>query len=353
MLWILTATGQCNLKCDYCGGSFPNNIVPWKINYDINKLKKLIEKDNNPIIIFYGGEPLLNPKFIIDVLNNINAKRFGIQTNGLLIKNLPNYYWKKINVALLSIDGRKEITDKHRGKGVYDNVIKSATYLKEINNKIETIARMTATKDTDIYLDVMHLIDLKIFDKIHWQLNVIWSKPWNFKEWAYENYLPGLKKLINYFLGQAMKGKLIKIIPILGLLSAHYFSGYIGSPCGAGYKSITVSSDGRILACPIAVREQWSVLGNVNSGYKLMQDPLPDVCKNCEFKRYCGGRCLYAYMEPYWDKEGFEIVDDVNKQYIKYVLSIIPKIDELIKDKVIDINDLYYDPTLDSTEVIP
>ncbi|MEM0131837.1 MAG: putative peptide-modifying radical SAM/SPASM domain-containing protein, partial [Saccharolobus sp.] len=39
MLWILMTTGKCNLRCNYCGGSFPRNVVPYEIKYDIYKLK--------------------------------------------------------------------------------------------------------------------------------------------------------------------------------------------------------------------------------------------------------------------------------------------------------------------------
>ncbi|MCR6669553.1 MAG: putative peptide-modifying radical SAM/SPASM domain-containing protein, partial [archaeon YNP-WB-040] len=39
MLYILHTTGQCNLKCKYCGGSFPQKLVPWKIEYNIEDLK--------------------------------------------------------------------------------------------------------------------------------------------------------------------------------------------------------------------------------------------------------------------------------------------------------------------------
>ncbi|MFP3227763.1 MAG: TIGR04084 family radical SAM/SPASM domain-containing protein [Caldisphaera sp.] len=353
MLWIVITTGECNLKCDYCGGSFPKEIVPWKVNYDVENLKKLIEKDKYPTVIFYGGEPLLNYKFIEKVIDSLGNARFGIQTNGLLVKLLPKDYWKKISVALLSIDGRQEINDKHRGRGTYKKVIESAKYIKDINPNIETIARMTVTKDSNIYEEVIHLIKLGLFDKIHWQLDVIWSGKWDFTSWAKNNYLPGLKRLIEFFVESLRKGKIIKIIPFIGILSAHYYQGYIGSPCGAGYKSVTILSDGRILSCPIAVREKWAELGDIYNGYKLLEDPLPDYCKKCELKRYCGGRCFYAHMESYWGEEGFIEIDEVNKEYIRMVLSIIPEVNQLIKNGIIKMGDLYYDPTADSTEVIP
>ena len=43
----------------------------------------------------------------------------------------------------------------------------------------------------------------------------------------------------------------------------------------------------------------------------------------------------------------------MTKEYLRIVLSGIPEIDELIKEGIIRKEDLYYDPTEDSTEVIP
>jgi len=78
VLYILHTTGQCNLKCRYCGGSFPQNVVPWQIKYPINRLKRFVSDDPEPIIAFYGGEPLLNVKFIEDVMNEFSDARFVI-----------------------------------------------------------------------------------------------------------------------------------------------------------------------------------------------------------------------------------------------------------------------------------
>jgi putative peptide-modifying radical SAM enzyme len=350
MLWLILTTGKCNLSCDYCGGSFPNEIVPWNVKYNISELKTAIEKDPKATVIFYGGEPLMNYKFIMKVMDNVRAKRWGIQTNGIGIRLLPEKYWKRMNVALLSIDGREEITDKHRGKGIYKVVVKHAKYLKELG--VETIARMAVTQDSDIYEEVMHLLSLGVFDKIHWQLNVIWSERWDFEKWAYTSYLPGIRRLMEYFMSELRKGRVVKIVPFLGVLSAHFFKKYRGVACGAGYDSVTVSTDGRVLSCPIAVREKWAELGNLKS-FRLLDEPLPEECRNCEYKNYCGGRCLYAIKEKYWGEEGFKAVDEVTKEYLSIVLSHVGEIVELIKEGVIRLSDLYYDPTEDSTEVIP
>lgn len=354
MLWLLITTGKCNLKCIYCGGSFNKEIVPWDVKYNIKDLKELIESDPEPTVIFYGGEPLLNPKFIIEVMENIKAKRWGIQTNGLLVNLLPQKYWKKFDIALLSIDGREEITDKYRGKGVYRAVVKNARLLKEYG--IELIARMTISKESDIYEEVTHILSLNIFDKIHWQLNVDWTEKWDIIRWAENSYLPGIKKLLRLFINELHKGKVLKIIPFIGIISAYFLEGYDGPPCGAGYRSVTITPDGRVLACPIAVYEKWAELGKLKDfNFKLYNKRKIefDECKSCEYKKYCGGRCLYMMKEKNWGVQGFMEIDYVTKKFISEVLSIIPYIINLIKTNKININDIKYDPILDSTEVIP
>mgnify|MGYP001626166002 FL=1 len=355
MLWLVFTTGACNLRCSYCGGSFNPKVVPWRINYNPVKLKELIEKDNNATVIFYGGEPLLNPRFIMWMMDNVKANRWGIQTNGTLTELLPSEYWRRMSVVLLSIDGRREVTDAHRGFGVYNRVVKALMRLKSMGvNRL--IARMAVTRLTDIYIDVTHLLNVG-FNLVHWQLDVIWDGKWDVLTWAKSSYLPGVRRLVELFLSNLREGRVIGIVPILGVLSAYLHKPYRGPPCGAGYSSIAVSTDGRVLSCPIAVHEDWAVLGNVNTGFNLIgiESQLPEMCKTCEYRQYCGGRCLYAIKEGerYWGLDGVLTVDYVTKETIRTILEIGPEVKELVNRGVVKLSDLYYDPILDSTEVIP
>ncbi|MGC9208729.1 MAG: TIGR04084 family radical SAM/SPASM domain-containing protein [Nitrososphaeria archaeon] len=352
MLWLVYTTGECNLKCSYCGGSFSPSVVPWSVSYSVERLKSLIEEDDEAVVIFYGGEPLLNPGFIMKVMDSIRAKRFGVQTNGTLIERLPDEYWQRMGVVLLSMDGIRQVTDKYRGKGVYDKVLNALQRLKGLGlNRV--IARMTATSDTDIYRDVTHLLGLG-FDYVHWQLNAVWSRKWDIASWAEKSYLPGIKRLVELFLDEARAGRVLGIVPFLGILSAHFFGGYTGPPCGAGYRSISITTDGRVLACPIAVYEKWAVLGSIDTGFSLMKPPFPERCIKCPYLKYCGGRCLYSIIEgaDLWG-ESFDVLDDVTRKTIEAVLSAVPKLESLIKSGTLEPRALMYDPVLDSTEVIP
>ncbi|MGC8663044.1 MAG: TIGR04084 family radical SAM/SPASM domain-containing protein [Thermoplasmata archaeon] len=349
MLYLLTTTGKCNLKCRYCGGSFPEELVPYKIKYNIDSLIKMINSDSDATVVYYGGEPLMNSKFIQEINSRLKIKRIGIQTNGTLVKNFDKNFWRPFSFALLSLDGDESLTDKNRGKDVYKGVIDSSLYLKNLGK--ELIARMTVTKDSNIYEDVIHILDLSIFDKVHWQLDVIWDEKWDIIKFADDVYLPGLEKLMDLFVENVRSGKILKIIPFIGILSAYYFRRFDYYPCGAGKNSITINPDGRILACPIAVSEKWNDLGHIDNGFKLIDSPFE--CKNCKYFSYCGGRCLFAFKERYWGDNGFKDVCYMTKRTIDIILSRVGELDEIIKQDIIDKNSLFYDPIKDSTEIIP
>jgi len=356
MLYIVHTTGQCNLKCAYCGGSFDPRKVPWKIQYNPEYLKRFIEKDPEAVIAFYGGEPLLNPEFIMWAIDNVKAKHFVIQTNGTIPRSLPKDYWLKFDAILLSIDGRPEVTDKYRGKGVYEKVIFTAEWLRTIGFTGDLIARMTVTEDTDIYLDVMHLLSLKLFTHVHWQLDVVWSDRWkNFQQWRDASYLPGVRKLVDVWVEEMSRGTVLGIAPFKAIITKTFIDNYAAPPCGAGVNSFSILTDGRILACPIAVEEKWAELGNISQG-KLSPESAPKIgepCISCSYYRYCGGRCLYAYMERLWGEHGFKEVCKATMGLIDSLLEALPTIKNYLKEGKITLKDILYPPYNNTVEVIP
>lgn len=355
MLYIVFTTGQCNLRCDYCGGSFPEKKVPWRVEYPPEKLKELVEKDDEAIIAFYGGEPLLNTDFVKWVLDNVRARHFVIQTNGTLYRHLPEDYWLRFDTVLLSIDGRPETTDKHRGRGVYNKVVEAAHFLRGIGFRGDLIARMTVTEDTDIYEDVKHLLELGLFDHVHWQLDVVWSDRWtNFEKWRGESYLQGLRRLLRTWLGEMGKGRVLGIAPFKAVASQAIFGNVYGAPpCGAGINSVAVLTDGRIKACPIAVDEEWADAGHVLSGLSLGRTRIAEPCTSCPYFRYCGGRCLFAFKERYWGERGFREVCTATKEFVKLVLTAVPVLLNYIDKGIVRIEDLRYPPFNNTVEVIP
>lgn len=357
MLYILHTTGQCNLKCKYCGGSFPQKLVPWKIEYNIEDLKNFMEGDPEPIIAFYGGEPLLNAKFVRKVMDEIRDAKYVIQTNATLIENLEREYWLRFNAILLSIDGRRKVTDYYRGRGIYDKVIDAARKLRGIGYNGDLIARMTVSEKSKIYAEVKHLESLKLFNHIHWQLNVVWSERWkNFDEWCKNSYIPGFKKLVEEWLRNAEKGDVIGIAPILGILKVEITGKDMESPpCGSGKTSISICSNGKVYACPIAVDSKWAEIGNIydNDWRSVEKVSIGDPCIKCQYYRYCGGRCLYAYMERLWGEEGFRSICKITKKTIREVVKIARRVIELIEKGIVVEEEVVYPKFNNTVEIIP
>ncbi len=346
------------MNCTYCGGSFNPKIVPWTVKYSVEDLRKFIDGDHSPIIAFYGGEPLLNSDFIVEVMDEIDWAKYVIQTNGLLIDKLPSSYWRRFNTILLSIDGREEVTDHYRGKGVYRRVIEAAWKLKSIGFNGDLIARMTVSELSDIYVDVMHLLSLGLFDHIHWQLNVVWSCSWiDFNGWLEKSYLPGISRLIKFWVNSAHNGEVLGLVPFIGVLKYMLLNKPIESPpCGSGSSSIAISTDGRVLACPIAVEEKWAELGSIwGSSWKnyVNRIRIGEPCISCQYFRYCGGRCLYAYMEKLWGESGFRSICRATIHMINELLKVKNEIQNLISRGIIPIEELLYPQFNNTTEIIP
>ncbi|ALL00838.1 hypothetical protein Pyrde_0788 [Pyrodictium delaneyi] len=361
MLWFVLTTGACNLRCQYCGGGFPPEYSPPRPVYGAEKLVESIRRlDPDPVIFFYGGEPLVNPKLIMEVMDLLPEARYGIQTNGLLYRQLPEEYWARFHRVLLSIDGVEEITDRWRGRGVYRRVLKALRFLRELQRRRggpgAVIARMAVTHDTVIDRDVLHLLLDLGFDKAHWQLDAVWSPPWPIGRWARESYLPGLRRLAKWVAEKPWE-RLSRVVPFHGIVSALYNGGYRWYPCGAGRDAVAVNTDGRILACPIAVREEWAVLGRLGEWRGQLAHPrlLPERCRRCSYLPLCGGRCLYAQMEDaYWPRELLEELDWVTRRTIDIVLSVVvPAVERALEKGLMEPSSVYYDPLEESTEVIP
>ncbi len=352
MLYIVFLTAVCNLKCSYCGGTLDESVMPHDINYDLRKLVEFIKRDENPVVAFYGGEPLLRIDIMEEVIDELeeNAK-FVVQTNGTLLKNVRKKYLKKFSTILVSIDGVKEVNDFYRGN-VYDRVVENVKWLMDFYDG-DLIARMVANEKTDIVRDVKHLLNLG-FDHVHWQINAVWSPEglWSdFKGWINE-YNAGISELVKWWAGRAEEGVVEGIVPFLGVLKAILFEPNTSPPCGAGKTAFAITTDGKITACPVCADFEWNVVGSLEEGIKKVVD-IKSPCKECEYSTICGGRCLFFNREWLWGKEGFETVCRACRHLIDEIERRVPKIMGAVETGAVELRELYYPPFNNTTEIIP
>jgi putative peptide-modifying radical SAM enzyme len=160
---------------------------------------------------------------------------------------------------------------------------------------------------------------------------------------------PGVAKLRDLFLAEAERGRVLGIVPILGIYRALLVKPYDWVPCGAGQHSFAINTDGRVLHCPIAVSEKWATAGHIKIGLNGGTPRLKDKCLRCEYRHVCGGRCLYTHYEDYWGAEGFDAVCAVTKKTIRLLEEAAPRLKILIDTGRIARDALNYDPLLDST----
>lgn len=354
MLIFVLTTGKCNLECSYCGGSFPERSVPFKTTYDLSLAKRFIQSDPNPIVAFYGGEPLINTEVIRGLMDSVRAK-YVIQTNGTLVDSLSPDYWARMDAVLISIDGTEKTTDAYRGPGIYGRVIKSAKRLREAGFKGDLIARMAVSEKTDIYEDVSHLIRTGIFDHVHWQLDVGWSDSWkDFDGWAEGNYKQGIRKLVGWFKEELANGRVLGMVPILGILKRLREGGGT-PPCGSGTDSYAIMPNGVIRACPIAYDAKWAEVGNLlqSSLKTLPKRGITGECMECSHLVGCGGRCLYMNRERFWGDAGFKKVCAITKFTIDEISTLAKPVEDALNAGRIGRKGIEYPEFNNSTEIVP
>ncbi|MEM4200982.1 MAG: TIGR04084 family radical SAM/SPASM domain-containing protein [Nitrososphaerales archaeon] len=368
---FVVLTSSCNLKCLYCygkccddiGSSFDFEVdysIPDEISYDIDVLKSFCSKAKLGNLIFYGGEPLLKMDKMMEIMEKVDAEKFMLQTNGLLLSRLDPAYLKRLHTILVSIDGDEALTDFYRGNGVYRRVIENIKSIREKGFKGEIVARMTISQQSDLERNVNHLLSLNnLFDSIHWQIDAqFWQNDFNqkaFTEWVEESYGPGLLHLIYKWAEQILKGKVLRIYPFLGVMETLLHGGEAGLRCGSGWSQYTVQTDGTIVPCPSMVGLKAYYLGNIKS-----TDPstlpkkveLKAPCSSCDILPICGGRCLYANITKLWGDEGFRLVCSTVRLLVEGLKCVKPIVEKALKNKLIHPEDLAY-TKFNSCEIIP
>ena len=158
---VMHLTGHCNLACKYCfvdGGKVPgyDHIVmsPDVARAAIDRFAEALasippiadkEVAQSPAVVFYGGEPLLNPAVFCETLNYIQElKEHGtlppdfskvLITNGTCITpELAEVIAKHEVSVSLSMDGPEHIHDanriKHNGQGSFQQALRGYRNLR-------------------------------------------------------------------------------------------------------------------------------------------------------------------------------------------------------------------------------
>jgi len=370
-------TERCNLRCKYCYEKSMNefdNGLGEKWNYDLEtpcdsevsneKINNLLKEGDT--LIFYGGEPLIKLNKIKEIIDSVennfgeNKINFCIQTNGFFLRNIPEKYLKKFSKMLVSIDGNKERTDSNRGKGTYDFVLKNIINIREKGFKGEVVARMVVSDfNSDIYDQVKHIIGLieeGIFDSVHWQLDAgFYKNDFDYDKFSKftEEYNLSVKKLIDFWIEyMRVNKKVLMIYPFAGVLNrVMKWDNETRLMCGSGYENYTITTSGKLSACPIMNSVENFYCGSVDEGIQK-EINCGGNCVDCDYKSVCGGRCLYSNNARLWPEEGEELICKTIKFLIDSIRDKKKEIEDFIDKGIIKKEDFEYEKYF-GPEIIP
>ncbi|MGQ9566183.1 MAG: TIGR04084 family radical SAM/SPASM domain-containing protein [Candidatus Bathyarchaeales archaeon] len=373
MLFHVILTTHCNLQCKYCYGKSCDDIgtefgeftidyfLPKEINYPLEWLRDFCMKDPDCVLTFYGGEPTLCLDKTRLIMDNVRAKHFLIQTNGLLLDKLEPGYVNRFHTILISIDGDKELTDYYRGAGVYGKVTENVKLIRKNGFKGEIIARMTVMEETDIFKQVTWLLNNNEcpFSSVHWQLDAgFWKNDFahrQFEKWMKKSYNPGVKRLVRYWVDcMERAGKVLRIYPFLGVMHSLLLGEKSLLRCGSGWINYTIQTDGNIAPCPIMGGMEDFYLGNIKTAHplKLARVLVSKPCTECAILSECGGRCLYANITKQWNEQQYALVCETVRNLINTLKNAAPRVRSLIEKGTIKLSDFEY-LKYNGCEIIP
>jgi uncharacterized protein len=303
----VTTTQKCDMACTYCfEGEELQNKNPQLHTDDIIKSvhemlngEKFLEVFNGVTINFWGGEPTLNSKMIIRLINEFKDSPvdFFMYTNGFNVKNIE----KIINNFKLFIDDTSRFSYQisydglnndlervdHKGEGTSSTVLSSVHYLMD--------------KFPDIKLSIKSTL------AIHEMPNLL--ENWlHFKELIEKyptfNYSPTLEYTNKYVIDEPFLKIVNEQFLKIAKLEIEYYKAngrfvwsWFGTGernvCSAGTNIANVDIDGNLLVCHGALyseNKEDFIIGHIDNPVEAVMTSherhkeimlVPEHCKGC------------------------------------------------------------------------
>ncbi|MDG6951416.1 MAG: TIGR04084 family radical SAM/SPASM domain-containing protein [Nitrososphaerota archaeon] len=360
MHYHVILTKECNLLCKYCGGG--SDTLPKEIQYSMDDLRSFLSQDSDPVIEFYGGEPLLRAGTMQTMMEGTSG-RFVLQTNGTLLDRVEPGCLVKLDTVLVSIDGKEDVTDGQRGKGVYRRAVSNSELIRRRGFKGDLVARMTVVQGTDIRENVRHLLDLRLFDHVHWQLDFgmfweagIYTEP-NIRGWL-DEYDAGISSLVDRWVGVMERtGRVEGMVPFMGVMGTLLTGERAALRCGSGLDFFSIMPDGRISACPVSVDFDFSVVGSIfkdTPASIVNSATLGEPCASCDIVGICGGRCLFVNRSQHLlRQDGYSLICTTVRHLVGVLRGVQPRVEALVEDGKVKLSDFRYPGFNNGCEIIP
>lgn len=327
----LVVTDNCNLRCRYC---FINNNMPTEykcsvMDWDTAKMavdmyfSGLVKNpthydDYIKMIVFYGGEPLLNFKLIKRVVEYAKSEysaelermgkdfRFSAVTNGTAItKEVAKFFGANPTFDIaISIDGPKNIHDQKRvfadDGGSFEKAMAGYELLKEVSGRKDIT--VSCTVDSHNIDELPKLIDLHKqhgFPAIN--LNTLLDTEQQLVTEAYMKKVS--RKMLEYFVLARQVGvheeRVMRKAKAIIDKEIHPYD------CQATGSQIVCSPDGKLGVCHEGIGAKNFFFDKVRRDFDFhtnstvqewkQRTPLNmPQCWDCPALGTCGGGCAYS-----------------------------------------------------------
>lgn len=317
---VLHVTEACNLRCAYCYEQRENsNLAPaMGVRVGRKAVEFLFDHSGNSeevVLVFFGGEPLLNMRTIRSVteyaehLGKERGKRvnFALTTNGTLLNDRNIDFFETHSVGItVSLDGVEEVQDRYRrfpdGRPTYQVILPRIRRLLEKARKRPVVARVTLVRAPgDLSARLDHLLGLGFVEA---GFSPVTTGHPNFQlnNAQMDLLLDEFRRLAGRFLEAVPQRKFFGFSNLIDLLVSLHQGELMAYPCGAGLGLFSVDSRGRLYLCQRFTGQEAFCMGDVFNGFdqeklaKFREEARienKEECRSCWVRTLCTGGCYH------------------------------------------------------------
>ena len=302
----LMVTRKCNMNCDFCAISANEKLCPekeFKLEDIKNKVVPFFQKNKPHKMILTGGEPLIKEEVveIAKTLRNGLTCPITLQSNGLavtqkLVEQLKGNI-DEIDFSTMHMFGTPE-----NEKQLVDNIeLCQQTGIKVV---LSFIFEKNNEKDLYKLIDIAAKYDIDVLFNV---VSSVGRAKDNSEILTDIEHVDMNLKIVTYILKQGYENKKI---------SSSFFQRIQVRDCCGGYgKVMAIFPEGDIYMCQCMEKNQIR-MGNIltDEPQKILQEldkllnkdeikelfcvEYKEICKECNYRYICGGRCM-AKEEDY------------------------------------------------------
>lgn len=316
----LVVDHNCNLRCTYCyaGEKLRRPMAEATMRRAIDLAVR--RRPPHLDLGFFGGEPTLQPDLVLAAIEHAERAvseitdgprptvRYVLNTNGTLLAEarsrrlLEALRKPRLAAAFVSIDGAREVHDRHRvdaaGRGTFDRALEGLAALREAGVPFQLTAvasRETAPHLGETLRELLPLGAQKIIVAPNFRDD--WT------ERDIEGLRAGLRALGDVWMDRFRAGEAIPVEPLHAKILSHLKGGMpCPSRCVLGGEELAVAPSGRLYPCAQMVGEDDRdelCIGDVERGVdaertarmQRAKERVETTCEGCSLRDRCQSHC--------------------------------------------------------------